>query len=128
MKKELRKGVLIGSIIFILLFATTMYFVSMRSTISSNVVLSVEDVTFTENTIKIENFNFDPTVIRIKKGTTIEWVNLDSIKHTVTTNDLMLNSPLLSQGERYSYTFNVEGEYNYYCVPHPYMSGRIIVK
>ena len=38
-----------------------------------------------------------------------------------------LRSPLLEQGEAYTFTFQLPGTYNYLCSPHPYMTGEIRV-
>ena len=82
------------------------------------------------NQIVIENFAYNPATITIKKGTTLTWVNKDEAKHDITptsgASDFM-RSELLSQGESHSATFDVVGEYEYKCSPHPYMKGKIIV-
>lgn len=80
------------------------------------------------NTVTIENFAYGPAVITVKKGTKVTWTNNDSVQHNVIGDDLKeLNGPLLKKGESYSYTFNEVGEFGYYCGPHPYMKGTVIV-
>jgi len=79
--------------------------------------------------IKISNFAFSPSTITIKKGDTIKWTNLDSVRHTVTSDSgNELNSNLLSNGESYSNTFSQTGTFNYHCTPHPSMKARVIVE
>jgi len=79
--------------------------------------------------VKISNFAFSPSTITIKKGDTVKWTNLDSVRHTVTSNSgSELNSELLSKTESYSRTFNQAGTYNYHCTPHPSMKAKIIVE
>ncbi|MEE9282977.1 MAG: cupredoxin family copper-binding protein, partial [Nitrososphaerales archaeon] len=86
-----------------------------------------------ENTIAILNYEFNPESITIKSGTTITWINLDVVSHTVnsgtheTPADLF-ESGFLEQREIFSYTFNEPGVYLYYCEPHPYMKGVITVE
>jgi plastocyanin len=81
-------------------------------------------------TVLIQNFNFQPATISIKKGTTVTWTNQDSAAHTVTSDKssaAILNSPSLAQGEEFSFTFNDVGTFTYYCEPHPNMRGSIVV-
>jgi hypothetical protein len=33
----------------------------------------------------------------------------------------------IAPGKSYSFTFTTPGEYDYYCIPHPFMRGQIIV-
>ncbi len=81
-----------------------------------------------ENNVNIENFRFSPSIININAGDKITWVNQDSALHTVTSdNGNELNSNSLSDGESYSHTFNIPGEYNYHCDIHPEMTGKVIV-
>ncbi len=112
-----KNGFLIGGLIFIALFLVVYLFTSIKLT--GNQIISVEEVN--NNQIKIENFNYFPYEITIGVGETIEWINLDSAEHTVTSAEgEELNSALLAQGETYSHTFNELGEYEYYCVLHPF--------
>lgn len=60
-----------------------------------------------------------PLNLEIKKGTTV-WVNEDEVPHTVQSLDEkgniigLFNSAPLKTGERFAYTFEKEGTYNYY--------------
>jgi nitrite reductase (NO-forming) len=36
-------------------------------------------------------------------------------------------SPMLAHAESFSHTIMEEGEYDYFCTPHPYMEGKVIV-
>jgi plastocyanin len=78
--------------------------------------------------VLIENYEYAPSAITIPPGTNITWKNKDSVKHTVTSRDNVFDSGLFGQNETFSYTFSEPGEYEYYCIPHPYMTGKISVK
>ncbi len=79
--------------------------------------------------INIKNFAFSKKELRIKKGDTVIWTNLDYIWHTVTSNDgEELNSELLSKNEKYIHKFTKSGIFEYYCKPHTNMKGQIIVE
>ncbi|MBC7764492.1 cupredoxin domain-containing protein [Microbacteriaceae bacterium] len=80
------------------------------------------------NMVAIENFNFAPTAITVKKGTTVTWTNNDSVKHNVVGDNLdALKGPLLEKGKSYTYTFTTVGTFTYHCDPHPYMKGTVTV-
>jgi plastocyanin len=61
---------------------------------------------------------FDPKIITIKEGTTITWINEDSMIHRVVHlpkvgNTQLFNSGPLSSGQRFSYRFLEKGRYEY---------------
>jgi plastocyanin len=123
----MKKGFILGSLIFLLILTAIYLFFPIKFT--GNQILSVENVTNSGYMIKIENFAYVPYQLTIKVGETITWKNFDTTKHTVTsTDDGPLNSALLGKTETYNYTFNKVGEYPYYCITHPYIKGKIIVK
>jgi len=85
--------------------------------------------------VKIKNFAFDPADIRIKKGTTVTWINEDSDPHKIASNPHPVHTDLpelvsgtLSSGQSYSFTFTKTGTFGYHCHIHPSMTGRIIVE
>lgn len=79
--------------------------------------------------INIENFEYSQKSLRIKKGDTVVWTNMDSVKHTATSDsENEIDSPLLSKDQTYSHTFGKTGTFNYHCTPHPNMKGEIIVE
>jgi len=78
---------------------------------------------------KIVSYSYSPTTIEINVGDTVVWENRDSVGHTITSDvGEELNSRLLSYGQKYSHTFLTSGEYSYYCKPHPFMRGKVIVR
>lgn len=81
------------------------------------------------NEVSIADFAYSPESITVKAGTAVTWTNQDTVGHTVTTEDGSEgpDSETLAKGDAYSYTFNTPGTYNYYCAPHPYMKGTVVV-
>lgn len=78
--------------------------------------------------IAILDSAFSPGGIRIEPGTTVRWTNTSPLPHQVAWSDLSLDdAPLLRQDEIYEMTFNEPGTYTYYCGPHPWMTGEIVV-
>jgi plastocyanin len=78
----------------------------------------------------IDNFVFDPQVLVVRAGTTVTWVNADDAPHTATSNGSppLFDSKTLHPDDQFSFAFKTPGTYDYFCKPHPYMTGKIIVK
>src|ERR671932_176884 len=77
--------------------------------------------------VSIENFAFDPPNISVAPGTTVTWVNNDSVPHTTTANDETWDSETLQPGESFSFTFDTPGTFPYFCEIHPFMMGNVTV-
>lgn len=78
--------------------------------------------------VTIKNFAFSPTMITVKPGTKITWVNNDSAPHTVTgDSESSINSPTLSPGGTYSVVLTKSGAIGYHCAFHSMMKGTIMV-
>jgi len=63
--------------------------------------------------------SFDPAILNVKPGTTVTWINEDTISHRVEHlpqlpgEKLLFRSESLSPGESFSYTFMEPGRYVY---------------
>lgn len=78
--------------------------------------------------VGIQNFAYSPATLTVKTGTKVTWTNYDSAPHTVTSvSGTVLDSPNITTGKSFSYTFTKAGTYNYYCTIHPNMKATIIV-
>lgn len=122
----MKRGIIIWALI--ILGVIFIGYAATKIKFTGNQILSIEEINGLYS-VNIENFRYNPQEITINVGETIKWTNLDAAKHTITSsNDGPLNSALLSQEESYSYTFESKGEFEYYCIPHPYMEGKIIVE
>ena len=76
---------------------------------------------------------FIPVEVTVNVGETVTWSNDDSAAHTVTSGtptggpDGTFDSSLFMAGTTFSHTFDNAGEYNYFCMVHPWMTGKIQV-
>jgi plastocyanin len=76
---------------------------------------------------------FIPAEVTVNVGETVTWSNDDSAAHTVTSGtptggpDGTFDSSLFMADATFSYTFDNAGEYNYFCMVHPWMTGKIQV-
>lgn len=78
--------------------------------------------------VEISGFAFVPATITIPVGTTVTWFNKDSVAHTVSSREGVFDSGNLSGGATFSYTFDQNGSFEYYCKIHPSMRGKVIVE
>jgi plastocyanin len=78
--------------------------------------------------IEIDNFKFGVVSIVVAKGTIVTWTNHDDVPHTVVSSTKLFKSPPLDTDQKFSYTFNDVGTFEYYCSLHPRMTGTIVVK
>jgi amicyanin len=78
----------------------------------------------------MENYAYSPSSLTIRVGDTVTWTNHDQAPHNVVTTSgpASLQSPLLAQGESWSFTFTVAGTYSYYCSVHPDMRAQVVVQ
>jgi plastocyanin len=79
--------------------------------------------------VRIRNFCFGPTILRVRPGETVTWVNRDAFPHIV----LGANGAwggydnVQRTGGEVSYRFVSSGVYPYVCTYHPGMTGAIVV-
>ena len=76
----------------------------------------------------IEVYAYVPSRIVIAAGSTVEWTNRDEVVHTVSAEDGSWESGAIESGATWRVTFTEPGIYPYYCGPHPYMKGAVIVR
>ena len=99
--------------------------------------------------------SFDPPTITVAVGEEVVWENTGTRDHTVTAYEETLpdgaaffatggyesedaareawsngTRGALSNGEQFSYTFEIPGEYDYFCIPHESggMIGKVVVE
>ncbi|SRR5579884_5023 len=78
------------------------------------------------NQVTIVDFAFQPAEITVPVGTQVAWTNSASRQHTVTDPGVWDSGPLNS-GQRYAAVFAVAGTFDYHCMIHPEMHGRVTV-
>ena len=79
------------------------------------------------------NPDYEPDVANVPQGNIIEWTNLDAVAHTVTSSADVgetFDSSLMGAGEKFRLDTNTlaVGEYEYFCIVHPWMVATIIIE
>ena len=54
-------------------------------------------------------------------------MSLDTVEHTVTSDNGLFDSGLFGKDATFSFTFEEKGSYPYYCIPHPNMVATVSV-
>lgn len=83
---------------------------------------------------------FDPQELTVPSGSDVTWTNEDDLTHTIASGkkagygmyeflqDGIFNSGELDDGESFTFHFAEPGRYEYFCAPHPWMNGIVIVQ
>lgn len=76
------------------------------------------------------NSCYTPGSASTSTGTTVTWTNNDSAFHTVTSGDSstpdgLFDSGLMKSGSSFSFKFDTPGTYEYFCMVHPWQTGKI---
>jgi plastocyanin len=79
------------------------------------------------NDVSIVDFAFQPALITVGVGETVEWTNTGDVDHTVDSDTEIFESGHIHPGRTYRYTFDEPGIFPYHCDIHPHMRGIVIV-
>ncbi|WP_053948063.1 cupredoxin domain-containing protein [Halolamina sediminis] len=109
----------------------------------------------TEFDVGMRPSSFDPPTVTVAVGEEVVWENTGTRDHTVTAYEASLpdgaeffatggyesedaarqawsngTQGALSNGDQFTHTFEIPGEYDYFCIPHESggMVGRVIVE
>ena len=75
-----------------------------------------------------------PSSLTVETGTTVIWKNLDGAVHLATSGtpdggpDGIFDSGMIMTDGTFEHEFTDNGEFQYYCLVHPWMVGTITVK
>ena len=78
-------------------------------------------------TVTVKNDAFMPTIVHVRAGQTVTFVNGDDETHTVTSDTAVFDSKNVDANGHFAYTFAKPGSYPYHCAIHTFMKGTVIV-
>ena len=98
--------------------------------ISTGPIFAIEIL---EDSAQEGNPDYEPDIAIVPQGHTVEWTNVDSVTHTVTSSEDIgetFDSSLIDVGGVYTLdTTTLEvGEYEYFCIVHPWMISTLIIE
>ncbi len=73
-------------------------------------------------------WGYDPASITIETGQALTFTNQGRIAHTATGKEGGFDTGLLEGGQSATIQFDSPGEFQYFCQPHPWMIGTVIVE
>jgi plastocyanin len=78
-------------------------------------------------TVEMTGYKFVPADLTVNVGDMVTWTNHDSAPHNVvvTEGPEKFTSPLIQQGQSFTYMFAKAGTYSYYCSVHPDMTAKV---
>jgi quinohemoprotein ethanol dehydrogenase len=79
------------------------------------------------NTVKVQDFSFDPGRSRVAAGASMTWTNSGAQAHTATASDGSWDTGAIAPGQSASLTLTTPGIYTYVCTPHPWMIAQLTV-
>ena len=77
------------------------------------------------------SYGYLTPIVTISKGTTASYINVDAVRHNVSSPEGLFRSELANTGETQAVagTEKLEpGTYQFICEPHPNMKGQLIVR
>ena len=85
--------------------------------------------------VRFKDTGFDPSIVTVKKGQTIQWINESASKMWVASDPHPTHSDYpgfdekksISRGENYSFNFMNPGIWGYHNHLSPSMGGKVIV-
>jgi plastocyanin len=78
-------------------------------------------------TIEIRDFDYFPRELTVESGTTITWVNRDTVPHDAADEGGAWGTAMLKQDESDTLTYDTPGVYQYLCTIHPEMKATLTV-
>ena len=75
-----------------------------------------------------QQWGFDPKTLTVQAGQAIRFTNSGKIAHTATQSQGAFDTGFLKNGESATLTFDTQGTFAFFCQPHPWMQGTIVVQ
>lgn len=76
--------------------------------------------------VVIADLEFEPSIVTVRIGDTVTWINKDIVEHTATSRDGVFDVATPKSRPAH-WRAQTVGEFSYYCRLHPNMTGTIRV-
>lgn len=83
--------------------------------------------------VEVVDFSFRPAAVEARVGDTIRWIQRDAVAHTATSSNPPPEAPagfdraLGERGDVEEVELERAGRIDYFCRPHPFMTGTVDV-
>jgi len=78
--------------------------------------------------VTVSDFKFAPATVTVNEGDTVTFTNQGPTVHTATADDGSFDTGIIDKGASKSATFTSAGTVTYFCEPHPFMKGKVVVQ
>ncbi|MFL6699723.1 MAG: cupredoxin family copper-binding protein [Vitreoscilla sp.] len=78
--------------------------------------------------VVIDNMQFTPASLQVRRGERIVWTNKDLVPHTVTARDGSFDSHAIAPGASWRLVASHAGAVDYACLYHPAMVAHLVVR
>lgn len=79
-----------------------------------------------DHAVAIQGMKFSPANLAVAPGDTVTFTNMDSAPHTATASDGSFDTGRLSRGESATVAIGAAGSFDYICLLHRSMKGKIV--
>jgi plastocyanin len=93
----------------------------------ATVVSGLYPVGRNEHRVDVVNFAFEPRALTVAAGDRVVW-SIRSGTHSVTSATDLWDSGAMQAAASYRQTFEMPGEFEYYCALHDFMRGSVAVE
>jgi plastocyanin len=73
-------------------------------------------------------WGFDPKTLTVQVGQAVRFTNTGKISHTATQSEGAFDTGFVKGGEWATITFTTPGTFSFFCQPHPWMQGTVVVQ
>ena len=74
------------------------------------------------------DYDVNPSRVRVKAGTVVTWTNKSTLPHTIVSRDGSWTTGVIQPGASGTATIAVPGTYEYICKEHPWSIGQLTVE
>ena len=78
--------------------------------------------------IVIDRFRYQPAVLVVASGDTVEWMNHDLVPHTASASSRSWDSQSIAPGASWRTVVHRRAVETYGCLFHPIMKARLVVR
>ncbi len=123
-------------VVFSLILSIGIIFPLQFSDAQQTTVVKMADGSGVQGCEKTPDGCFIPMEVTVEVRGEVTWSNTDSVAHTVTSGTAddeksvgaVFDSGLLLAGQSFEWIPEETGEYPYFCIVHPWMTGAVIVE
>lgn len=99
-----------------------------KTVLLSTLIMSSSSLFAADHKVAIQGMAFSPANISVQVGDTVTFTNQDSAPHSGTATNKSFDTGVLNKGESGTIKVSKAGNFDYFCVVHPSMKGKVSAK